>query len=215
MDLFKSLTASGEFGDDGVDGSGPNKGPRVLIPCAQELLNRSDEIGHAEKGIAANLFIGQLGEPPLDEVQPTATGRHKMRDKTRVSFKPGLDLDGVMGSVVVHHQMERRLAGEFTVEAAQKLQELLMAMTLVKVADDFTFEQIESGKQGSRSMPFVVMRHRAAVVQNAVELSWSNGPAEGHINRLKTLKRQMYGRARFELLRARLLPFSTIKLHQT
>jgi len=31
---------------------------------------------------------------------------------------------------------------------------------------------------------------------------------EGHINRLKTLKRQMYGRAGFELLRARLLPMS-------
>jgi transposase len=35
---------------------------------------------------------------------------------------------------------------------------------------------------------------------------WSNGPVEGHINRLKTLKRQMYGRAGVELLRARLLP---------
>jgi transposase len=54
-----------------------------------------------------------------------------------------------------------------------------------------------------------------AAVQNAVELSWSNGPAEGHINRLKTLKRQMYGRAQFELLRARLLPFKDVELHQT
>jgi transposase len=34
---------------------------------------------------------------------------------------------------------------------------------------------------------------------------WSNGPTEGHINRLKTLKRQMYGRAKFDLLRQRLL----------
>ncbi|MCA1667586.1 MAG: transposase [Thermomicrobia bacterium] len=34
---------------------------------------------------------------------------------------------------------------------------------------------------------------------------WSNGPTEGHINRLKTLKRQMYGRAKFDLLRKRLL----------
>jgi len=59
------------------------------------------------------------------------------------------------------------------------------------------------------------LKHDWAAVQNAVELPWSNGPAEGHINRLKTLKRQMYGRARFELLRARLLPFSTKKLHQT
>ena len=33
----------------------------------------------------------------------------------------------------------------------------------------------------------------------------SNGPVEGHINRLKTLKRQMYGRAGFVLLMARVL----------
>ena len=35
---------------------------------------------------------------------------------------------------------------------------------------------------------------------------WSNGPVEGQVNRLKTLKRQMYGRAGVELLRARLMP---------
>jgi hypothetical protein len=47
-----------------------------------------------------------------------------------------------------------------------------------------------------------------AAVQNAVKQPWSNGPVEGHINRLKTLKRQMYGRAKFELLRARTLPLA-------
>jgi hypothetical protein len=35
---------------------------------------------------------------------------------------------------------------------------------------------------------------------------WSNGPVEGQVNRLKTIKRQMYGRAGVELLRARLMP---------
>jgi transposase len=34
---------------------------------------------------------------------------------------------------------------------------------------------------------------------------WSN---RGHINRLKTLKRQMYGKAGFELLRSRMLPLA-------
>lgn len=43
-------------------------------------------------------------------------------------------------------------------------------------------------------------------VQNAIELPWSNGQAEGQINRLKTLKRAMYGRAGPELMRARMLP---------
>ena len=43
-------------------------------------------------------------------------------------------------------------------------------------------------------------------VEAAVSQRWSNGPVEGQINRLKMLKRQMYGRAGIELLRARLLP---------
>lgn len=43
------------------------------------------------------------------------------------------------------------------------------------------------------------------MVQNCLRESFSNGPVEGHINRLKTLKRPMYGRAGLELLRARLL----------
>ncbi|WP_405097919.1 ISL3 family transposase [Micromonospora sp. NBC_01412] len=34
---------------------------------------------------------------------------------------------------------------------------------------------------------------------------WSSGPVEGHINRIKTIKRQMYGRANLDLLRKRVL----------
>jgi transposase len=55
-------------------------------------------------------------------------------------------------------------------------------------------------------------------VEAAVAEPWSNGLVEGHINRLKTLKRQMYGRAGVKLLRARLLPESRIAgqcVHQT
>src|SRR5580704_11754137 len=45
---------------------------------------------------------------------------------------------------------------------------------------------------------------------------WSGGRAHQSINRLKTLKRQMYGRAGFELLRARALALPPLgSLHQT
>ena len=37
-----------------------------------------------------------------------------------------------------------------------------------------------------------------SAVNAAVDTSWSNGQVEGQVNRLKTLKRQMYGRAGFE-----------------
>ena len=44
-----------------------------------------------------------------------------------------------------------------------------------------------------------------AAVQAALDLPWTTSPAEGQINRLKMLKRTMYGRAGFQLLRARVL----------
>lgn len=49
------------------------------------------------------------------------------------------------------------------------------------------------------------IRRDEAAVQAAVSGPWSNGPVEGHINRLKLIKRQMYGRAGFVLLRARVV----------
>ncbi len=42
-------------------------------------------------------------------------------------------------------------------------------------------------------------------VKNAFDLRWSNGPVEGNVNRLKTIKRQMYGRGSLELLERRLI----------
>src|SRR4029453_16564452 len=40
-------------------------------------------------------------------------------------------------------------------------------------------------------------------VKAGVTLPWNSGPVEGHINRLKMLKRQMFGRARLDLLSRR------------
>jgi transposase len=42
-------------------------------------------------------------------------------------------------------------------------------------------------------------------IKAALSLEWSNGQTEGQVNRLKTIKRQMYGRANFDLLRKRVL----------
>ena len=42
-----------------------------------------------------------------------------------------------------------------------------------------------------------------AAVRAAITEPWSNGQTEGQINRLKMIKRQMYGRAKLDLLEAR------------
>jgi transposase len=49
------------------------------------------------------------------------------------------------------------------------------------------------------------LRADYAAVKAGVTLPWSQGPIEGQINRLKMLKRQMFGRARVDLLAQRFL----------
>ena len=58
------------------------------------------------------------------------------------------------------------------------------------------------------------LRQHIDAVRNAILEPWSNGQVEGQINRLKTLKRAMYGRASVELLRARMMPLQDEGFHR-
>jgi transposase len=49
------------------------------------------------------------------------------------------------------------------------------------------------------------LRADSEAVKASVTLPWSNGPVEGHINRLKMLKRSLCGRAKLDLLSRRFL----------
>ncbi len=52
------------------------------------------------------------------------------------------------------------------------------------------------------------MQKDYAAIKAALTLPLSNGPVEGHVNRLKFVKRSMYGKGSFELLRQRVLQAS-------
>jgi transposase len=79
--------------------------------------------------------------------------------------------------------------------------------------DDWLIDVGQSGIYALQRFARTIKRDIAAVY-NAMTTIWSNGQAEGQINRLKTLKRAMYGRAGIELLRARMLPLPN-RLHHT
>ena len=64
---------------------------------------------------------------------------------------------------------------------------------------------IDARVRDLRDAAFTI-RQDLKAVRNAVLEPWSNGQTEGPINKLKTLKRAMYGRAGVELLRARMMP---------
>ena len=72
-------------------------------------------------------------------------------------------------------------------------------------------ERPELGRPG-RGQPVSELRSFAkglrkdwAAVTAGLTVSYSSGAVEGHVNRIKMIKRQMYGRAKPDLLRKRVL----------
>lgn len=53
------------------------------------------------------------------------------------------------------------------------------------------------------------MKRDIVAIYNAILTDWSSGKVEGHVNRLKNIKRQMYGRAGFELLKRKVILSNT------
>jgi transposase len=68
---------------------------------------------------------------------------------------------------------------------------------LARAAEQTSAQELRSFAEG--------LKKDEAAVRAALRLEWSNGQVEGQVNRLKLIKRQMYGRANFDLLRKRVL----------
>ena len=90
---------------------------------------------------------------------------------------------------------------------AHQLAQRFIAMVQERLVDHLTLWLADAENCNvSQLRSFAVgLRRDYAAVRAALEYAWSNGPVEGHINRLKVIKRLMYGRAKFDLLRLRVL----------
>jgi len=87
------------------------------------------------------------------------------------------------------------LAQQFVVMIKQRQMEQLDPW--LKACATLDIAQVESFAIG--------IRQAYAAIRAALQTAWSNGQTEGQVNRLKFIKRQLYGRARFDLLRLRVL----------
>jgi transposase len=70
--------------------------------------------------------------------------------------------------------------------------------------DEWIVAAKTSGIEAMASFATGLESDRTAV-EAALKHEWSNGQLEGQINRLKAIKRSMFGRAKFDLLRKRVL----------
>ncbi|MFE5012194.1 transposase [Streptomyces sp. NPDC056696] len=109
-------------------------------------------------------------------------GSEQMRLKAVLAHCP--ELDALTGHV-------RSFARMLTQREGERLPQWLDA---VRQDDLPTIHTLAAG----------IDRDRDAVIAG-LTLPWSSGVVEGHVNRIKMLKRQMFGRAGFRLLRKRVL----------
>lgn len=82
--------------------------------------------------------------------------------------------------------------------------EILTSLTGHNLHDWLTAVDADAGQPDLASFATGLRRDLTAVV-NGLTLSHNSGPVEGTVNRIKTIKRQMYGRANLDLLRRRIL----------
>ena len=81
---------------------------------------------------------------------------------------------------------------------------LLLKERQAEVLDDW-LKRAKEGQVAELTSFVNGIRRDYAAVHAAFSFEWSNGITEGHVNRLKFLKRQMFGRAHLDLLRVKVL----------
>lgn len=74
---------------------------------------------------------------------------------------PGLNTSMLVSPIVVHDQVQIQFRRGFIIDRFEEPNELLMAMPWHTVADDPTVKRDQCGEQRRRSVPFVIVRHRA------------------------------------------------------
>jgi len=103
--------------------------------------------------------------------------------------------------------LDRMTAANPKVSLAAQLAERFVVMVKQQEADKLEQWLLDAVASGLRAFISFAngIRQDFAAVYNAMSSIWSNGQVEGNVNRLKFIKRMMYGRANFDLLRKRVL----------
>jgi transposase len=167
--------------------------------CQQGFEGSYDTVVQALTDLRKGFPLRREAETERAKAQKKYLSAHEIAwlfvlDAERLELWQAQDLESVLHNYP-ETQLLKQLAREF-MEIFQKRAVAGFQLWMQKV-DESSFAVLQSFVKGLR-------KDEAAIVA-ALTLKWSNGPVEGQVNRLKLIKRQMYGRANFDLLRQRVV----------
>lgn len=148
---------------------------------------------------AAPLRGAGSSDGSTDPVMPPAAPRPSRR---RCAWLLGCERDELTAAERAY--IERLTAKEPALATVSLLARSFAAMVRGGDASGLDAWIASAGDSDLGGLATGVTRDRAAVAA-AITEPWSTSPVEGHINRLKAIKRSMYGRAGYQTLRARML----------
>lgn len=166
---------------------------------ATQLWREISALGYARQVIAVRLCVAALkrqNRPAmmLSPVWRRPTARRAVRALLSDSKPIGFD---------AHFYTALQAA---VPDIARAVEEAVAFSALVRTPNHAAFASwLERNRDGPLSGFAEGLRRDRAAGEAALLMPWSTGPVEGQINRLKLIKRQGYGRAGLDLLRARIL----------
>jgi len=188
-----------------------------FVPYLQDRWQAGCEnIAHLYREIAGQGYTGSRSlvyqallpwrgprPPPEERCQRRREAQQRRRFRLRwLCLRPPDQLDAPE-----HAALDQTLADDAELATGYAL--LQRFRTVIATRDVGALATWLTEAQASASAPFVgfangICADRAAV-EAALTTEWSTGPVEGHVHRVKLLKRQHYGRAKLDLLRRRVL----------
>lgn len=173
---------------------------------ASELARQLREVGYQGSAAAVRRYIAQLRRtlaPAADAASPP----HTVRQRTGPRFTPRQTAWLLRRRDDALAPPERRYVAALIAQspelaAVRRLAHSFQDLFTTHDASGLAAWLGQADQSELRSFARGVARDRDAVLA-ALCFRWSNGPVEGHVNRLKLIKRQGYGRTGFALLRQR------------
>ncbi len=205
-----------------------DKGPRLPKQVAEHLVRRwnegchnvqklykeIEEIGYQGSIVTVYYFARYLRKdlaPPGYAAAPTESASEKSKEH-RLSPRSGafalmlpvekLDSKQRRWIEQVHEDQNHRATLAHSL--ARSFVEMFRKRRVAEL-EGWLLDARNSGIEELKDFAEGIVSRNLSAVRAALTEEWSNGQVEGQINRLKMLKRQSYGRAGFELLRARVL----------
>ena len=131
-----SQAEASDGGQDVFCGLGPSEGSRVCVDRIDIAPNGLLKLLGRAMDAAPELFLGQEREKALDLVEPGGSGRREVDMPAGMPGQPALDGRGLVGGVVVHHQVDVEVVGNPGFESTQELEGLPAAVARKTLPDN-------------------------------------------------------------------------------